>query len=325
MLNASIKLRPEDRPRDAAAEIRPRTVKPEFKASLTENGVLELLIYGDIVDAGTISMLESWGYSTDGFISSLNVKRAMDSAGSYQRIRLRINSPGGDAFEGMAIHSLISAAGKPVDVFIDGIAASSASIIAMAGGTRTMGRVSMMMIHDAWSCCIGNKGDMAKMGATLDKIDEAIAAAYTARTGMSLAAIMALMDAETWLTAQDCIDQGFATGITEQQPEDEAAAMAMARGFKTLNHMKKVPVALKNKPKNDDLDNANGCECDCQNCKDDDCANCSNEDCADPNCVDCPMQAKAGNSAERPVVADAEDVTSLKRARLTLARRRRAG
>lgn len=293
------------------------SVKPQFKAALTENGVLEMLIYGDIVDAATIAMLEAWGYPPDGFISSLNVKRSMDSAGTYQRIRLRINSPGGDAFEGMAIHSLISAAGKPVDVFIDGIAASSASIIAMAGGTRTMGRVSMMMVHDAWSCCVGNKKDMAKMGTTLDKIDEAIAAAYTARTGKTLADVMALMDAETWLTAQDCIDQGFATGIMEQQPEDEAAAMAMARGFRTLNRMNKVPNILRNKTKDD---NANGCECDCPECESGNCSECSNEDCADKNCMDCPMQKESQNSTEVP--ADSKDVTSLKRARLDLAQRR---
>jgi ATP-dependent protease ClpP protease subunit len=337
------KFRHEGKPREQ--EKRPRAVKPQFKAALMENGVLELLIYGDIVDSGTISMLESWGYSTDGFVSSLNVKRALDSAGTYQRIRLRINSPGGDAFEGMAIHSLISSAGKPVDGFIDGIAASSASIVAMSAHNLYMGRVSMMMIHDAWSCCCGNKGDMAKMGATLDKIDEAIAAAYTARTGMSLEDVMALMDAETWLTAQDCIDQGFATGITEQQPEDEVAAMAMARGFKSLNRMKKVPGTLQNKTKDDDLDNANGCECDCPACQEGDCASCSNEGCEDPNCMDCPMQSGTENSATLPAakndlagaldeakisadkLADSlqrdADTTSLKRARLALAQRRR--
>jgi ATP-dependent protease ClpP protease subunit len=224
MLQTNVTPRFDLKPHAALASAA-RAAKPQFHASLGQDGALEILIYGDIVDSATISMMEAWGYPTDGFISSLNVKRAMDSANAYSRIRLRINSPGGDAFEGMAIHSLLSASGKPVDVFVDGIAASSASIIAMVGSTRTMGRVSMMMIHDAWSCCVGNKRDMAKMGDTLGKIDESIAAAYTARTGKSQADVMAMMDAETWLTSQDCVDQGFATGIVEQPAEEESAAM----------------------------------------------------------------------------------------------------
>lgn len=269
-----------------------KSAKPQFRAALAGDGVLELLIYGDIVDAATISMLEAWGYSTDGFVSSLNVKRALDASPSCTRIRLRINSPGGDAFEGMAIHSLISATGKPVDVFVDGIAASSASIVAMCGSTRTMGRVSMMMIHDAWSGCVGNKFDMRKMGDTLDKIDETIAAAYTERTGKTLDEVKALMDSETWLTAQDCVDQGFATGIVAQPEEEEATAMAMARGFKVLAKLKQVPEVLQKKASND-----NGCNCECSACGDGNCADCSNESCEDPECLDCPMQSDETENA----------------------------
>jgi ATP-dependent protease ClpP protease subunit len=142
--------------------------RPQFNASVASDGALELMVCGDIVDQGTIASLESWGISTEGFVSALNVKKALDSDTTCSKVRVRINSPGGDAFEGMAIHSLLRACGKPIEVCVDGIAASSASIVAMAGDTRIMGRAAMMMIHNAWADCVGNKGDMTKMADTLD-------------------------------------------------------------------------------------------------------------------------------------------------------------
>lgn len=273
-----------------------------FHAELATDGALELLIYGDIVDASTLSYMEAWGYDTSGFVSALSVKKALDSAGAYSKVRMRINSPGGDAFEGMAIHSLLCGQGKPVEAYIDGIAASSASVIAMAASVRIMGRSAMMMIHDAWSGCIGNARDMRKMGDTLDKIDESIAAAYVDRTGLSLEEIQALMDEETWLSAQDCVEQKFATGIVEA-PAAEAKAMARARRFKALALLKHVP---------DKFKAAAVCACDCENCVNGDCSDCTNPDCDDANCVDCPMQAAdAAASSAKP----AESNLSLNAAR----------
>lgn len=306
------------------------TAKPRFKAELATDGTLELLVYGDIVDAATISMLEAWGYSSDGFVSALSVKKAMDANPTYSRIRLRINSPGGDAFEGMAIHSLLSAQARPVEACVDGVAASAASIIAMAGGTRVMGRTAMMMIHNAWGGCIGNSRDMRKMGDTLDKIDESIGAAYASRTGKPLKDILSMMNEETWLSAQDCVDQGFATSIVELPEEDAKAAMAMAKRFQALNRMSRVPEALKAEAP--DAQNGVACTCDCENCVAGDCENCNNADCTDRNCEDCPMQADKENSARglyalnypgapivaAPVPAD----TSMERARLKLRQRR---
>lgn len=256
----------------------------QFKASLQNDGTLEILIYGEIVDAATISMLEAWGYSTDGFVSALAVKKAMEAASGYTKIRLRINSPGGDAFEGMAIHSLLIGQGKPVETYIDGIAASSASIVAMAGSVRVMGPSAMMMIHDAWCYVCGNATDLRKMGETLDKIDDSIAAAYVGRTGLTIEAVKALMDAESWLSAQDCFDQGFATAIAELPQAEEQKAMARAKRFKALGRLKHVPDALRPAAKA-------VCECECAACQDGDCASCSNQECEDPDCVDCPMQA----------------------------------
>lgn len=308
--------------------------KPQFRASLANDGALELCIYGDIVDAGTIDALEAWGYSTESFTSALAVKKALDNAGPYSSIRLRINSPGGDAFEGMAIHSLLTSQPKPVTACIDGVAASSASIVAMAASVRIMGRTAMMMAHDAWTDCRGNKNDLLKMAGTLDKVDESIAAAYMDRTGMSLEDIKGLMNAETWMTAQDCVDKGFATGITALPEEEEASAMAMARGFKTLAKLKNLPPALQPAPLSSPAsaipslharaiaaDADAECACDCQACMDGDCSNCSMKGCSDANCKDCPMQSGAGNSVELPGTA-APDTAAVDRESMEFARAR---
>jgi hypothetical protein len=97
----------------------------------------------------------------------------------------------------------------------------------------------------------------------------------------------------------------------------------MARGFKVLNLMKRVPESLK--PRNDGpADNANGCQCDCQACQDNDCANCSAIDCEDSNCLDCPMQEQRAGNSVKPATQDSaanEGITDLKRARLALSER----
>jgi ATP-dependent Clp protease, protease subunit len=266
----------------------PKTARPQFKASLAADGAIEMLIYGDIVDAATISMLEAWGYPTDGLISALNVKKALDAGGTYSKVRLRINSPGGDAFEGMAIHSLLQACGKPVEAYIDGIAASSASIVAMAADTRVMGRTAMMMIHNAWASCIGNKAEMTKMADTLNAIDESIASAYVDRMNVSLQGIQSLMDAESWFSAEACVENGLATATVAPAVADEVEALAQARRFRMSARFQHVP---------DRFRASEQCDCDCENCQGGDCGACTNAECDDPNCADCPMQnsTAAGN------------------------------
>jgi ATP-dependent protease ClpP protease subunit len=260
--------------------------KPCFRASLTTSGEFEILIYeeiGEYFDRGTSSMAG---------ITVKSVRQSLDQAGVFSRIKLRINSPGGDAFEGVAIGNVLKAAGRPIDVCIDGIAASAASIIAMCGGTITMASNAMMMIHKAWSACIGNCDDMRKMAETLDSIDSgAIAQTYVDKTGRSMAEILAMMAEETWLSARECLDMGFATAIASEANE---SAVAMARNFKALAKMKRVPASLQRTMHRHSA-STSSCECDCQECEAGDCANCSNEVCRDKNCTDCPMQSTASN------------------------------
>ena len=224
----------------------PAPPKPRFSASLMADGsTLEILVYGEIIDDQSIAMYEAYGVDTSGMVSSGAIKRAIDGAGAYSKITVRINSPGGDGFEGIAAYNILRAQGKPVDVYVDSVAASSASIIAMAGDTITMGVNCLMMIHNCWSIVVGNATDMRSMADLLDKISVAIGATYVQRTKKSVKEIKSLMDAETWMSAEDCIENGFATHIAERPDDQSAEALAMARGFKAFARMKNLPAVLK--------------------------------------------------------------------------------
>lgn len=244
---------------------------PQFKASLQPSGVLELLVYEEIGE----------NYWTGGGVTAKSVKQSLDAAGNYDSVTLRINSPGGDAFEGAAIYSLLKASGKPVNVFVDGIAASAASIIAMAGDRITMSNVGMLMVHNAWSLCIGDGDDMRKCADTLDKVSASIAQAYVAKTGKTAEEIKTIMDAESWMGAQECVDEGFATAIAAPAEKDEEA-MALASSFRSLAKMKKVPANLAPRADDDEIDEL--CGCPCGPCQGGNCEGCMTADCSYEDC-----------------------------------------
>lgn len=269
-------------------------LKPHFRAAVKDGGALELSIYDDIGE-------NPW---TGGGVSAKAVKQQLDkSAGNFGRISVRINSPGGDAFEGVAIGNLLQSAGVPVDVFVDGIAASAASIIAMAGTTRTMAKNAMMMIHNAWGFCAGNAADMAKTADTLNKVSESIANTYTETTGKSLAEIKTMMDDETWMGADDCVKHGFATAIT---PSGDNKALAMASGFKTLSKFRHTPESLKA--------DSTPCDCECQECRDGDCGACTHVGCQCPGCEECGAQAEAKAAKKKKKSDPADEAETTKAA-----------
>jgi len=266
--------------------------KPFFRAALRNDGTFELLVYEEIG--------ENWW--TGGGITAKSFKDQLDRAsGPYSRIVLRINSPGGDAFEGVAILNMLRATGKQIKVCVDGLAASAASIIAMAGDEIEMGDGAMMMIHNAWSICIGPASDMTKQANALNAIDESIAQVYANKTGLKKAELLDMMAAETWLTAADCVKQGFATAKAAKRGAalpDAPEPLAMAkRGFrKALASYRNVPTQFRDAaapprnatPEEPDQD---ACLCACKACKDDlDCTNCTDTTCNDKNCTGCPMQ-----------------------------------
>jgi ATP-dependent protease ClpP protease subunit len=161
-------------------------------------GVAEIFLY-DEIDSW-------WGVSAQDMIDEL--KRV-----TAPRIRLRINSPGGDVFDGLAIYQAFLSHPATVDVQIDGWAASAASYVAQAGDTVAIGANAMIMIHDAWGGCIGNAADMHATGDLLDKISANIADIYAARADGDPADWRKAMLAETWYTGAEAVTAGLADEV----------------------------------------------------------------------------------------------------------------
>lgn len=139
-------------------------------------------------------------------------------------ITLWINSPGGDVFAAAQIYNMLMDYQGDVHVIIDGLAASAASVIAMAGATVSMSPVAMMMIHNPWTFAQGEAKDMAKVIEMLGEIKESIINAYELRTGLSRTKISHLMDSESWFNAKKAVELGFADKVLfekEETPEQD--------------------------------------------------------------------------------------------------------
>jgi ATP-dependent Clp protease protease subunit len=143
-------------------------------------------------------------------------------------IHVRLNSPGGDFFDGMAIYNALKRHPAEIVAHVDGLAASAASLIALAGDRVLMGTGSFMMIHNAWGIAIGDAATMREMADTLEKISDSIAGVYVERTGKSPAEIRELLDAETWLSAEEAVKEGFADA-TEESDKKVSASFDLSR------------------------------------------------------------------------------------------------
>ena len=178
----------------------------------------------------TISMFDVIGEDgwSGGGVTANRISAALRSIGDHA-ITVRINSPGGDMFEGIAIYNLLRAHPAKVTVEILGWAASAASIIAMAGDEIRMGLGSFMMVHNAWGVVIGNRHDMREAAILFEQFDAAIADIYEVRTGMKRADIEQLMDAETFMAAAQAVEYGFADGVDDAEIHAETNASAQVR------------------------------------------------------------------------------------------------
>jgi ATP-dependent protease ClpP protease subunit len=160
----------------------------------------EVLIYDEI---------GAYGVTAKGFLAELGA--LPDDAA----IDLRLNSPGGSVFDAVAIFNALQRHDGTITVWIDGIAASAASYIAMAGDEIVMPENAFLMIHDPSGLIIGTAAEMREMADTLDKIAGSMIRGYAARSGRSEDEIAALMTAETWFDAQDALAAGLATRMAE--------------------------------------------------------------------------------------------------------------
>jgi ATP-dependent protease ClpP protease subunit len=143
-------------------------------------------------------------------------------------IDLRLNSPGGNAWDGMAIHNALRAHPATVTVTVDGMAASAASLVAMGGDRILMNRGGQMMVHEAWGGAIGSAADMLKSAEMLDKISDSYADVYAARAGGTRAEWRGVMREETWYTAQEAVDAGLADALADTDTGDASARYDLA-------------------------------------------------------------------------------------------------
>lgn len=157
-------------------------------------------------------------------VSSKKVIEALNKYPKAREIRVFINSPGGFAFDGMAIYSALHRHAAKVAVEIEGVAASAASIIAMAGDTISIAESGFVMIHDAWGFSIGNAADFRKAADDLDRLCGSMAEVYAARSKQTVEAARAAMQAETWFTGKEAVAWGLATEIVANK---KAAACAI--------------------------------------------------------------------------------------------------
>lgn len=136
-------------------------------------------------------------------------------------VTVLINSPGGDCFAAAQIYNMLTAYDGKVTVKVDGLAASAASVIAMAGDEVLMSPVSMMMIHNPATFAFGDHTDMQKAIDMLDGVKNSIINAYAVKTGMSRAKLSRLMDDETWMDATKAVELGFADDVIKRKNDDE--------------------------------------------------------------------------------------------------------
>lgn len=146
-------------------------------------------------------------------------KAAAELTDESEELKVIINSPGGDVQAGQEIYSILKDIKNPVTINVQSMAASAASMIAMAGDTVKMSPVALLMIHNASTCTSGDYRDMQHTADVLQTVNTAIMQAYIAKTGKSEDELKAMMDKETWLTANQCIEHGFADEIIKDEKQ----------------------------------------------------------------------------------------------------------
>ena len=188
--------------------------QPNLLVAQTETEA-EILLYDEI---------GWWG------ITAKDFKRELDAV-KAPNITLRINSPGGSVFDGLAIFNAVREHPATVTTRVDGLAASMASLIALAGDRVEIADNAFMMIHNPWSIAIGDANEMRKEADLLDKVASPVLAAYVEKTGQNEADIAALMDDETWFNADEALAIGLADEVLADKDEDEDAAEQVAALF----------------------------------------------------------------------------------------------
>ena len=209
-----------------------------FSHNKIEDGILsrwdKTIVAEDKEDSASIDIFDVIG--EDFFGSGFTAKRmsaALRSIGDENDVVVNINSPGGDVFEAATIYNLLVQHKGNVTINVLGLAASAASVIAMAGDHIKIAQNAFLMIHNAWSCVCGNKNDLRQAADTLEQLDKSILATYSARTALDEKKIAKMMDSDTWIGASDAVEFGFADEIIQAKcdpdKKDDKKTKAQAR------------------------------------------------------------------------------------------------
>jgi ATP-dependent protease ClpP protease subunit len=208
---------------------------PDIRASADSDGENAISIFDPIGE-------DIWG---EGRATAKRIGAALRSVGGADVV-VNINSPGGDYFEGLAIYNLLREYDGKVTVRILGIAASAASIIAMAGDEIQIGRAAFLMIHNTWVMAIGDRHAFTEVAAWLEPFDKAAAEVYAARTGLEPPDLSAMLDRETWIGGQAAVDQGFADSLLASDAVEQEGARASGE-LSPLAAAKKIDLLLAGK------------------------------------------------------------------------------
>jgi len=222
---------PEGRPCSAvSSQLSPRALQ-------RWNAGIRAAADDDSEDERSISIYDVIGYDyrTGDGVTAKRISAALRQMGAGP-VTVNVNSPGGDMFEGLAIYNLLREHKGEVTVKVLGLAASAASIIAMAGDTVQVPRAGFLMIHNAWVLAIGNRNDLRDIADTLEPFDRAMADIYAARTGDDVAAMQKLMDAETWIGGTDAVEGGFADELLPSDQVKQKNAKASASTVRRIEN-----------------------------------------------------------------------------------------
>lgn len=181
----------------------------------------------------------AWGVSAAGF------RAGLESVKDADEIDLEINSYGGDVFAGIAIYNMLRASGKKINAKVMGIAASAASLILMAGDTRTIPENGMVMVHNPMALAMGNADEMRETADMLDQIGNGVRATYAKVTGMSDEDLAAMLAKDTWLSANESLEHGFVTEVTssiEATASFDLEATTLPAAVKAIYASAKKPV-----------------------------------------------------------------------------------
>ena len=203
-------------------------------------------VSSDIVDVYIFDEIGTFGINAQSFIDEIK-------AFKNSPINLHINCVGGDVFDGMAIYNILKKRTAKTTVYIEGIAASMGSVIALAADTVIMSENSLFMIHNAWGGAMGEAKELKKTANLLEKISNEIADIYIKKTNLPYDRVKEMMDEETWLNADEALELGFIDSISDAI---KVAAKYDVSKFKNITNEEikcKLNINLKSKKMTDEL------------------------------------------------------------------------